>query len=83
MTDKARGDCGGGRMEVLEIRKSGKRQSLTPMRKRAKDEVLLGALNADDRTVSIRYPYPQRDTKFINSKQIAVFKNKKELWHPS
>lgn len=43
------------------------RQSLVPMKKRAKDEVLLGAIKADS-IMGIRYPPHQRDTKAIDSK---------------
>ena len=58
---------GGWRREILENKEVGLRQSLVPMKKRAKDEVLLGAIKADS-IMGIRYPPHQRDTKAIDSK---------------
>lgn len=56
---------GAGEGESWKIRKL--RQSLVPMKKRAKDEALLGATKADS-IMGIRYPSHQRDTKAIDSK---------------
>lgn len=61
------GGRGGWLREILENKEVGLRQSLVPMKKRAKDEVLLGAIKADS-IMGIRCPPHQRDTKAIDSK---------------